>query len=209
LATTIKAARRTAGAGWTGGGTFGWSGGNGGNGGWARSAPQNGRLGMWFALASIMMLFMGLTSAFIVRRGLDPGWQPIGMPSLAPLNAVLLLASSVTLELGRRNLGRARQWLAATWILGLLFIAGQLLVWLQLAAAGLYLSNSPHSSFFYLLTALHGLHLAGGMAGLSWLLWMPSTTRATRERHEGVVALYWHFMDALWVYLLVLLFVWR
>jgi cytochrome c oxidase subunit 3 len=164
---------------------------------------------MWFALAAVMMLFMGLTSAFIVRRGLDPGWQPIRMPALAAVNAVALIASSVTLELGRRAPdGAGNRWLLATWALGALFVAGQLAVWRQLANAGLYLSNSPHSSFFYLLTGVHGAHLLGGIAALSWILWKPRAGAAARRRCVDVAALYWHFMDVLWVYLLILLFVW-
>jgi cytochrome c oxidase subunit 3 len=214
-------AKPAADARWTGAGNgsgpAGWNGG-----GPRKSQPDVGLTGMWFALAGIMMLFMGLTSAFIVRRGLDPGWQPIRMPVLAALNAVLLIASSVTLEFGRRCLRANRRpaadkWFLTTWSLGIIFIAGQLIVWGQLAAAGLYLSSNAHSSFFYVLTALHGVHLAGGIAALSWLIWMPLPQLAAgparpavwRERVSGIVALYWHFMDGLWVYLLVLLFAFK
>ena len=185
---------------------------------------------MWFALAGIMMLFMALTSAYVVRRGLDPDWQAIRMPALALVNVAILLASSVTLEFARRAARKSRRgadrWLFLTWSLGLAFVAGQLVVWRQLADAGLYLSNNAHSSFFYVLTALHGAHLCGGIVALSWLLWMPPAkmalgaggwsgvslgpaTPADRERWTGVIALYWHFMDGLWVYLLLLLFAFR
>lgn len=144
---------------------------------------------MWFALAAILMLFMGLTSAYVMRRGLDPQWEAILVPRIALVNAALLLASSLTLEIGARRM---------TCILGLAFIAGQIFLWRQLAAAGLYLSTNPHASFIYLLTALHALHLLGGIIALS------------RVRGPGVavVALYWHFMAGLWIYLLLVLFVW-
>jgi cytochrome c oxidase subunit 3 len=136
------------------------------------------------------MLFMGLTSAYVMRRGLDPQWQPVGLPGIAVINTAILLASSVTLELGRKS---------ATRVLALAFVIGQLVLWRQLAAAGFYLSTNAHASFIYMLTALHGLHLLGGIAALQW-------TTATRAR---VVALYWHFLTGLWVYLMVVLFAWR
>jgi cytochrome c oxidase subunit 3 len=183
---------------------------------------------MWFALAGIMMLFMALTSAYVVRRGLDPDWQAIRMPSLALMNVAILLASSVTLEFarGRQDRRTTDRWLFLTWSLGLAFLAGQLFVWRQLAEAGLYLSNNAHSSFFYVLTALHGAHLCGGILALSWLMWMPWEKMALsaggwfgvsrgpaaavdRERWIRVTALYWHFMDGLWVYLLLLLFAFK
>jgi cytochrome c oxidase subunit 3 len=145
---------------------------------------------MWFALAAILMLFMGLTSAYVMRRGLDPAWQPIRIPGIALINTAILLASSATLELGRRS---------ATRVLGLAFAAGQLMLWRQLAAAGFYLSTNAHASFVYVLTALHGLHLLGGIAALQWA----SGTRTP------VAALYWHFLTGLWVYLMVVLFAWR
>jgi cytochrome c oxidase subunit 3 len=185
---------------------------------------------MWFALAGVMMLFMALTSAYVVRRGLDPDWQTIRMPGLALVNAAVLLASSVTFEISRRAMRRSARradgWLVVTWSLGLVFVAGQLVVWRQLADTGLYLSTNAHSSFFYVLTALHAAHLAGGILALSWLMWMPAgkmalnaggaygvsrapASAADRERWIGVTAHYWHFMDGLWVYLLLLLFAFK
>jgi len=152
---------------------------------------------MWFAIAAILMLFVGLTSAYVVRRGLDPNWTSIPIPGVAFANAALLLASSFTLEVGRRS-PAARRWLVATWILGLAFAAGQLTLWRQLAEEGLHLNTSAHASFIYLLTALHGLHLLGGMIVVSW-----------QSRVDlAVIAIYWHFLGGLWIYLLVVLFAW-
>lgn len=183
----------------------------------AAAAPARGRpgrtqtcgLGMMLALTSVSMLFIALTSAYIVRSGLDPAWRAIAMPRILLFNTAALALSSVTIERARRTL--AARWLAATLALGLLFVCGQLAAWGQLTAAGIYLSTNPHSGFFYLLTALHGLHVAGGLAALGWLLvqaWR-EVRPCLRERWLGVTALYWHFMDGLWIYLLVLLFVWR
>jgi cytochrome c oxidase subunit 3 len=184
-------------------------------------------------MTSILMLFMGLTSAYVVRRGLDPGWQPGQLNVLLIANTMVLLASSVTFEIARRALRRegvlqsssdtrpARRWFLATLALGICFLAGQLAVWQHLSNAGLYLNTNAHSSFFYLLTALHGLHLLGGLGALSWLIWMPAWhiepaeayarvpavgQPGRRERWASTAGLYWHFMDALWLYLVVLLF---
>jgi cytochrome c oxidase subunit 3 len=180
---------------------------------------------MLLGLASISMMFIGLTSAYLVRQGLDPGWRTIGMPPLLVVNTVILLASSLTMERARRSvrqpLGRpaVNRWLAATLLLGLLFLAGQLAAWRQLSAKGFYLSTTAHSAFFYLLTGLHGLHLLGGLLALAYLNVRLSRrsdlgpegafVSIRRQRAMEATALYWHFMDGLWVYLLLLLFAFR
>lgn len=94
----------------------------------------------------------------------------------------------------------------ATTVLGLAFLAGQYIAWRQLAAAGVYIASNPSSSFFYLLTAAHAAHLVGGLAALLYVL-----TRgwAYLRRSSGIAAsvtgVYWHFMDGLWVFLLLVL----
>jgi cytochrome c oxidase subunit 3 len=162
--------------------------------------PDTYRLGMLFALAGIAMLFISLTSAYVVRQGLGTDWQRLRMPELLWVNTAVLLASSVTLEIARGNL--SRRWLVLTLALGCVFLGGQLAAWRQLAAEGFFLGTNPHSSFFYTLTGLHGLHVAGGLVALGW------AALRMRRRWVEVTALYWHFMDGLWLYLLVLLF-WR
>lgn len=162
---------------------------------------QTSRLGMGLALAGVSMMFIAFTSAYVVRHGLDLGWQSIGMPPLLAANTGLLLASSATLEAARRRAGRG--WLLITLALGLAFLAGQFIVWRQLAASGVYLRTNAHSAFFFLLTGVHGLHVLGGLAALAW-----AAITASRRKLE-VGALYWHFMGGLWAYLFLLLFVWR
>lgn len=159
------------------------------------------RVGMWLAIAAITMLFLAFTSAFIVRHGLDPQWQSIRMPAILPANTILLLLSSACLELARRALDPKR-WLIATVGTGVLFVAGQLAAWKQLGDSGQLFSTNAHASFFYTLTATHGVHLAGGLFALVWVL----SVKSARGRWLGQVALYWHFMGALWLYLLLLLF---
>jgi cytochrome c oxidase subunit 3 len=173
------------------------------------------------SLAAIVMFFMSLTSAYIVRKGLGTDWQATPMPRVLWLNTLILLASSATIELARRrNSGdaaasplaaaareaRFSQWWTVTIALGLLFLAGQLFAWRQLAAAGLFLRTNPSSSFFYLLTAAHGAHLIGGIFALFYVAsrnWKRS--RITQETAADLAALYWHFMDGLWLFLFALL----
>lgn len=165
-------------------------------------------LGMFLGLAGISMLFIALTSSYVVREGFDPGWEAIRMPALLPVNTIVLLVSSVTMGRAQRAADAvlASRWLKLTLLLGLVFLAGQALVWRQLSAAGIYLSTSAHGSFVYLLSALHGLHILGGIVVVNWaLLKKPEGL----SRVVRVAAIYWHFMDGLWVYLLALLFVWR
>lgn len=180
------------------------------------------RIGMWVALCSITMLFTALTSAYIVRSRLNTAndWQPISVPQMLWLSTALILLSSATFEAARRYLSsredeRFRLWLTVTVLLGLGFLATQWLAWRELVAQRIYLATNPHSSFFYLLTAAHALHLLGGIIMLGYLLWRAWGTvsgdeqRARRQDSANAVGLYWHFMDGLWVYLFLLLFLWR
>ena len=182
-----------------------------------QSSANRYRIGMWVAMASILMLFTALSSAYIVRAASSSDWQPLAMPRILLLSTALILISSGTLETARRKLKNAvgntyKPWLLLTSILGLGFLGSQLLAWRQLVRQGVYVASNPHSSFFYLLTAAHGVHLLGGLAALAYLL---IRSRAPQENQlaatqaqarADAVALYWHFMDFLWIYLFVLLF---
>jgi cytochrome c oxidase subunit 3 len=196
---------------------------------------RRARLGLIVALTAVVMIFVSYSSAYVVRQGLptlDPrtgtlvrDWLPLQLPNFLLVNTLVLLVSTLTMELARRQAIRASlangkeslvarrteadgmPWLALTAILGFSFLAGQWLVWRELAAAGFYVDTSPSSSFFYLLTGMHGIHLFGGIiallaAGAASLLRKSVFSR-------GVVvdttAWYWHFMTFLWVYILCLL----
>ncbi len=199
-----------------GGGTpnLGWEG-LGGPGGGAERVPDNRyRTGMWAALAGILMIFTAFTSAYVVRKGLSDDWIPTSLPSLIWFNTLLLMASSLTLERARQVLSdnsRFSRWWLITTVLGAAFLVGQVVVWRQLIGDGVYISSNPSSSFFYVLTGAHAVHLSGGLFALGFLLFR------NRENPFGslnripidVMAIYWHFMDALWIYLLLLLFFWR
>ncbi|HEX8175326.1 MAG TPA: cytochrome c oxidase subunit 3 [Pyrinomonadaceae bacterium] len=196
------------------------NGGGGGHGGDRQFRDDRGRLGMWVGLASILMLFTALTSAYIVRAGLSDDWRPIQAPGFLWASTALILASSVTVHLAHRaikgfEVKTYTLWVIVTGLLGLGFLTTQLLAWRQLVSQGVYLASNPHSSFFYVLTGTHAVHLLGGILGLVYLLartWNKLTAREAilkRQKAAGVIALYWHFMDGLWVYLFLLLFLWR
>jgi cytochrome c oxidase subunit 3 len=197
---------------------------------------RRARLGLLVALTGVLMIFVSYTSAYIVRQGLptlDPetgtlvrDWLPLRLPNFLLINTLVLIISSITMELARRQSAReaalaasvslprsaspraeAMPWLSLTTILGLAFLAGQWLVWSELAASGFYLATSPSSSFFYLLTGMHAIHLFGGVLALFAAVAAAALSRSVETR--GVIvdvsAWYWHFMTFLWVYILCLL----
>jgi cytochrome c oxidase subunit 3 len=96
------------------------------------------------------------------------------------------------------------RWLYVTAFLGVVFVAGQYAAWLQLRSEGLYLATNPASSFFYLLTAVHALHVLGGLGGLTYVLRKLHTVVLRRSTLD-TFSRYWHFMGILWVYLLLLI----
>ncbi len=178
------------------------------------------RIGMWVGLASVAMMFTSLSSAYIVRSASSNDWVSLPLPKVLLASTALILGSSVTIEMARRKLktalsGPYAKWLFVTVLLGAGFVVAQVFAWRQLARQGIYLASNPHSSFFYLLTGAHAVHLFGGLLGLSFL-WLRSHRKLTepaliakRKAATDAVSIYWHFMDALWIYLFLLLFLWR
>jgi cytochrome c oxidase subunit III len=186
--------------------------------------PESSETGVWIGVSAIMMTFAAFTSAMVVRQGASQDWMHFELPRVLYLNTFILLGSSLTLGIARwrfTTLSAALKsgasqskklyadgiyWLYVTAALGVLFVAGQLLAWRELVAQGLLLATNPSSSFFYVFTALHGLHLAGGIGGLFYIIHKLGRTNGTaRTTGLGAVCVYWHFMDGLWVYLFLLL----
>lgn len=178
------------------------------------------RIGAWVVVASILMLFTALSSAYIVRSASSDDWRPIAMPRVLWLSTALIMISSLTLEASRRSLKQKfdaaySRWLLLTGLLGLGFLSAQLFAWRHLVRQGVYIASNPHSSFFYVLTAAHGAHLLGGILALSYLVLRTRKRRNTLEgeaRRAGAadaITIYWHFMDVLWIYLFLLLFFWK
>jgi cytochrome c oxidase subunit 3 len=183
------------------------------------------RTGVWVGIAAITMSFAAYTSAMVMRQGAAADWQHIQLPRLIYANTLVLLLSSVTLRLGTSRVrwswleaasdgASARGvrpeglgWLDLTLALGLVFLGGQILVWRSLVSQGLYLSTTPTYSFFYVFTVLHALHLLGGIVALGYMLLRIRRSRVgdPPDQPLGATALYWHFMDLLWLYLLAIL----
>ncbi len=164
-------------------------------------------LGLWFFLGTAGMLFAAFVSALLVRRtGAD--WSAVEFPALLWWNSALLLASSATLELSRRTESAvAWRWLAVTLALGVTFVAGQLVVWRELASQGISLGSGPHPAFLYILTGAHALHVAGGLVLLAWTLRIVTRTPEGRRprRLLRMSAAYWHFLALAWVVLFAVL----
>jgi cytochrome c oxidase subunit III len=198
-----------------------------GGGGWGTMVPAGGDLrrvknsspppastGIWVGLAAITMTFAAFTSALIVRQGGSSDWQHFTLPSILYFNSLIIIASSVTLEISRRqittfmvarNEGIApSRWLYATLALGLIFVAGQIFAWLQLKSQGFGLAANISYSFFYVLTVAHAIHLLGGLGGLIRVISKVNHSVLRRSTLKAT-SLYWHFMGALWLYLLLLL----
>ncbi len=192
---------------------------DGGGSGGAAAVPRRAYFtAISLGLAAILMFFMALTSSYIVRKGLGGDWQPVRLPPILWLNTLVLLSSSATLEVARRRQAAAetpsfRRWWALTTGLGIVFLAGQVQAWRQLAAAGVFLATNPSSSFFYLLTAAHGLHLLGGIVALLYVAFRAwpavAGSRITQGTAAELTAIYWHFMDGLWIFLFLLLYLGR
>lgn len=193
------------------------------------------RLGLLVMLVASLILFLSLASAFFVRK--DSGtynlatniyqsdWKPLRLPALLWLNTLILLLGSATMEMGRREvfrepaateewlglgngtIRRSLPWLGMSMILGAGFLAGQLVAWNDLYHQGVYFDSNPSSHFYYMLTGLHGLHLAGGMVALAWAGFSAVIGRRLESRQivVDVTAWYWHAMAVVWLGIFALL----
>jgi len=175
------------------------------------SSPARYYTGIAIGIISVLMFFMALASAFLVRKG-GSDWVPVHIPALLWVNTIVLLASSGTLELARKRLAQSdvmgfkRFWLVTT-VLGAIFLVGQIVAWRILVKQGIYLASNPASSFFYIFTGAHGVHLLGGVGALIYVARRNfDTAKITRTVAAEVTSYYWHFMDALWLFLLALMY---
>jgi cytochrome c oxidase subunit III len=188
----------------------------GGDGSEGRGANRRASFtGLFVLLAASTMVFAAFSSAFVVRRGLSDDWASLSKPPILFVNTVVLLASSIVLDQSRRALkagdrAKFNLWWTAATALGILFLVGQAIAWLQLKAAGVYVATNPSSSFFYVLTAAHAFHLLGGVSALLYVdvqAWRLRLGPAKRTAID-VTAIFWHFLDGLWLYLMILFYVW-
>src|SRR5882762_7227205 len=188
------------------------------------------RTGVWVALAAITMMFVAFTSALFVREGSSStDWHHLAIPRILFFNSLVLVASSFTLEAARRrvvafargriqgetNQGETKNdvadplgWLYGTLGLGLIFVAGQYQAWLGLRAQGLFLASNPNSSFFYVLTGVHVVHVLGGLGGLLYVInKLDRPILVLRRSTLDSMSYYWHFMAGLWIYLLFIIWI--
>ena len=179
---------------------------------WGKPSPRRYATAIALAIISILMFFMAMVAAFIVLRATSGKWVTFHVPWILWLNTALLLFSSLTLETARKKLAASdnrgfRQLWFLTTGLGLLFVAGQLAAWRSLVDQGVYASSTLASGFFYVFTAAHALHLLGGICALFYVGFRNfDKGDVTRALAAEVTSYYWHFMDALWVFLLLLLY---
>ena len=169
------------------------------------------RFGMYLAMAGIVMLFAALTSAYIVRRSAG-NWLEFTLPAIFYWNTLVILTSSVTLHLSwtsfKRGLqGPYRIFLIATFVLGITFVVMQYLGWQQMTAEGLYLQVNPSASFIYVISGVHAAHIIGGVGALivamAHAIKLKFKVTSIRKHRFELVVIYWHFVDLLWLYLLV------
>lgn len=188
------------------------------------------RLTLLYALGGDLLLFAVLVGTYLIHAEIGqpsfaPGWQKLAIPPIEWINTVVLLLSSVTMELARRpffseteimeewlglgrpTLRRSVPWLAATLALGGLFLTGQWMAWQQLAAEGIWPGSTPESHFFYLITHIHALHLLIGMVALLAAVGSMFFLKRVMWRQVAMdcTAWYWHMISALWLALFAFL----
>jgi cytochrome c oxidase subunit 3 len=175
-------------------------------------SPRRYYTGIALGIVSILMFFMALASAYLVERTTSERWVPVRLPAILWANSIILLASSATIEGARKRLAKAdisgfrSLWLITT-ILGLAFLAGQLVAWRLLVAQGIYVATNQGSSFFYIFTAVHGVHLLGGICALIYVYRRNfESAKISVSLAAAVSSYYWHFMDGLWLFLFALLY---
>lgn len=164
---------------------------------------------LWLVLVSIVMMFAGLTSAYIVRESAG-NWVHFNLPRLFSLSTSVILLSSLTmnwavLSAGNKEFATTRKALLLTLVLGLAFVVIQFFGWKSLTEQGVFLVGNPSGSFLYVITGLHAFHVLGGMIALG-VASTRSFSNMYDERFQRTIKLcstYWHFVDGLWVYLFV------
>jgi cytochrome c oxidase subunit III len=164
------------------------------------------RVGLIAICISITVFFFSLVLAYYWRSSHPPFWEPIRLPETLWISTALILASSVTFEAGRRFFRKgswrvASRFFIATACLGAGFLSAQITAWRELVAQGAFLSQNPHSSFFYLFTGLHAAHLVGGLV----VLFVVLLGKSKRRELVDVSCYYWHFLGILWLALFAVL----
>jgi cytochrome c oxidase subunit III len=179
--------------------------------------PDKYRVGMGLILLIVLMTFGGLIGAYVVlatNQSLE--WKPFNLPFQMWISTGLIIVSSIDYELAKKSLlegnqPKARKWFLITAILGAVFIASQILAWFNLVSQGYYATGNPYAGLFYILTAIHAVHVIGGIISLGFIV-LKTQIETTdedellkRQWFAKVVAWYWHFIGILWIVLFLLL----
>jgi len=166
---------------------------------------------LWIGLAGIVMMFAGLTSAYIVKRNLA-NWITFELPKIFWYSTAVIICSSLTVIISRnffrqREMKQYRLWLGVTLLLGISFVYMQYIGFRQLWYQGITLTRSVSFSFLYIIVGLHALHVVGGVIAL--IIVLAKAFSIKRKNYSPVsidmMNTYWHFVDFLWIYLLTFL----
>jgi len=191
--------------------------------GWGGDTPGDGRgasrraslIGLYVLLVSSSAVFLAFTAAFIMRRSIATDWISTPKPNILWVNTGILLISSGLLERARwairsgDRVGFNWWWTAAT-AMGIAFLLGQAFAWRELREAGLFIASNPSTSFFYMLTATHAAHVLAALVALVYVnvhaLWFQ--LGPAKRTAVDLSAIFWHFLDGLWLCLMLLFYVW-
>ncbi len=180
---------------------------------YTRSKIHPLKFALWISLASILMMFAAFTSAYVVRKAAG-NWLDYEIPGVFYLSTIVIILSSITLHGAYLNFNKQKETLyksllGATFVLGLLFIILQYQGWMTLFGLGIELSGNPSGSFFYVISGVHAAHVLGGLAVLFVALihafGLPFVPSLRRKLRLELSLHYWHFVDLLWIYLLIFL----
>lgn len=171
------------------------------------------KLALWVGLVSLVMMFTALTSAYVVRRAAG-NWLEFSIPSIFYWNTLVIVVSSLTLHAAygafkREAAGAYKTLLSISFLLGIAFVVLQYVGWEQMAGLGLDIKVNPSTSFIYAISGLHVVHVLGGIAVLAVALvvaFMRKLKRTpARQLRLELTLTYWHFVDLLWIYLIIFL----
>lgn len=169
------------------------------------------KFAMWLFIITVMMMFISLSSAYIVKRA-EGDWLKIDFPKMFIATTIMIVISSVTMQLAyssalKNNLLSLRVYLAVTGVLAVGFVVGQLLSWNELVSQDVFFVGNPAGSFVYVFTGLHAVHLIGGVIFLAIVLFNAFKYKVHSKSMVQIemCATYWHFLGGLWLYLYLFL----